>query len=399
MRAISLIGSTGSVGRQCLQVAEEFRDRFRVVALAAGSNTRELAGQAARFRPELISVASPGKIPALRSALSRAGVTQEPEILSGAEGLAAVATHPEAQTVVSAAVGVVGLEATYKAALAGKTIALANKEVLVSAGELITRAARDHGAEILPVDSEHSAIHQCLRSGTPREIRRLILTGSGGPFLKFSKARLQRVTPKQALKHPQWKMGPRITVDSSTLMNKGLELIEARWLFDLEPERIEVVIHPQAIVHSMVEFVDGSTLAQLAPPDMRLPLQYALTYPERLSSNNGGVDLTALGRLDFRPPDEKKFKCLSLAREALASGGGAGCVLNAADEIAVEAFLEKKIRFLQIPELVERVLAATSAPELRTIDDVLDCDQRARMFARTILERMISEKKRKKRKK
>lgn len=396
MRSISILGSTGSVGRQCLQVVEDLRDRFRIVALAAGSNVRQLAGQVARFRPDLVSVGSPERIPLLRSALQRAGVETEPEILCGAEGLAAAATHPAAELVVSAAVGVVGLEATYKAALAGKTIALANKEVLVAAGELVMRAAREHQAEILPVDSEHNAIHQCLRAGQPGEIRRLILTGSGGPFLKHSRARLQRVTPKQALKHPQWKMGPRITVDSATMMNKGLELIEAHWLFGLSSEQIEVVIHPQAIVHSLLEFVDGSTMAQLAAPDMRLPLQYALTFPDRLPSNNHGLDLAELGKLDFRRPDEKKFRCLPLARQALEAGGAAGCILNAADEIAVEGFLQKKIKFVQIPELVERVLAASTSAPLRTIDDVLDCDKRARIFAATILQRMTGERRKRK---
>ena len=397
MRSISILGSTGSVGRQCLQVVEEHRDRFRVAALAAGANVRQLAGQIARFRPELVSVASPDRIPVLRHALSRAGVVQEPEILCGPEGLAAVATFPDAEMVVSAAVGVVGLEATYKAVAAGKAVALANKEVLVSAGELIMRAAADHGAQILPVDSEHNAIHQCLRAGRPREIRRLILTGSGGPFLKHSRARLRRVTPKQALKHPQWKMGPRITVDSATLMNKGLELIEAHWLFGLPSKQIEVVIHPQAIVHSLLEFVDGSLVAQMAAPDMRLPLQYALTFPDRLPSKNGGLDLAELGKLDFRRPDEKKFPCLPLARQALEAGGAAGCILNAADEIAVEAFLEKKIKFDKIPELVERVLAASTSPALRTIEDVLDCDKRTRMYAATVLQRMMGERKKRKR--
>ena len=394
MRCLAILGSTGSVGRQCLQVVEELRDHFRVAALAAGSNVELLAGQVARFQPELVSVGSSDKVPPLRKALARLGVVREPEILWGAEGLRAAATHPAADVVVSAAVGVVGLDATYKAVQSGKTVALANKEVLVAAGELVTAAARNSGAKILPVDSEHNAVHQCLRAGRRDEVRRLILTGTGGPFLKWPRAKLARATPRQALNHPQWKMGKRITVDSATLMNKGLELIEARWLFGLESHQIEVVIHPQAIIHSMVEFVDGSTVAQLAPPDMRAPLQYAITFPDRLPSNQRRLDLVELRKLDFRRPDEKKFRCLPLARQALEAGGSAQCILNAADEVAVGAFLEKRIKFLQIPELIERVMDATTPVPLRTIDDVLNYDRQARNFTATILARMTAKRKR-----
>lgn len=392
MRTLSILGSTGSVGRQCLQVVEDLRDRFRVIALAAGNNIQQLAGQIARYHPELVSVASAEKVAPLRQALSRLGVLKEPEILYGREGLNAVGTHPAADMVVSAAVGVVGLEATYKAVLAGKTVALANKEVLVAAGALVTEAARRSGVEILPVDSEHNAIHQCLRAGRREEVRRLILTGSGGPFLKWPRKKMERATPKQALKHPQWTMGKRITIDSATQMNKGFEIIEAHWLFRLAPEQISVVIHPQSIVHSMIEFVDGSTLAQMAPPDMRLPLQYALTFPDRLPSNNHRLELSDLGRLDFRPPNEKKFACLRLARQALEAGGSLPCVLNAADEIAVEAFLNRRIKFLQIPEVIEGVLEASAPAPLENIEDVLNCDRQARTFAAHVVSNLKKKK-------
>ena len=397
MRSLSILGSTGSVGRQCLEVVEDLRDRFRIVGLSAGSNVAQLAGQIARFQPDVVSVGSVETIPALRDALARLGVMKEPEILSGSEGMRVVGTHPAAEMVVSAAVGIVGLDATYKALQSGKNVALANKEVLVAAGELVTEAARHARAEILPVDSEHNAVHQCLRAGQAREVRRLILTGSGGPFLKWPRKKLERATPKQALKHPQWKMGDRITIDSATLMNKGFELIEAHWLFGLAPQQIEVVIHPQSIVHSLIEFVDGSTMAQLAPPDMRIPLQYSLTFPDRLPSNNCGLDLIELKKLDFRRPDEKKFRCLQLARQAMETGGSLPCVLNAADEVAVEAFLTKRIKFLQIPELIERVLDASTPVPLRSIDDVLDCDKRARIYAETVLARMMAKRKERKR--
>ncbi len=381
MRTLVILGSTGSVGRQCLQVVEEHRDRFAVLGLAAGRNVKELAGQVARFQPEVVCVSDPAGIPALRIHLEQLGVTREPEILWGREGLNVLAAHPRAEVAVAATVGIVGLEATYQAVAAGKTVALANKETLVAAGELVMRAARASGAEILPVDSEHNAVHQCLRAGQPREVKRLLLTGSGGPFLKVPESRMARVTPKQALKHPNWKMGRRITIDSATLMNKGLEVIEARWLFGLRPEQIEVVIHPQSTVHSMVEFVDGSVLAQLALPDMRLPLQYALTYPERVASDNHRMDWTALPKLEFRRPPVKKFPCLRLAREALQAGGSMPCTLNAADEVAVEAFLGGRLRFTEIPELIERVLENSAAVKLSSIEDVLSCDRQARVYA------------------
>ena len=394
MRTLTILGSTGSVGRQCLQVVEELKERFTVLGLAAGDNVDGLAGQVARFQPEVVSVSGLEKVPLLRARLQELGVGREPEIAWGREGLKAVATHPRAHLVVSAAVGVVGLEATYQAVAAGKTVALANKEVLVAAGELVKEAARISGADILPVDSEHNALHQCLRAGKLWEVRRLVLTGSGGPFLTWPKTRLERVTPRQALQHPNWRMGKRITVDSATLMNKGFEVIEARWLFGLKPEQIDVVIHPQSTVHSMVEFVDGSVLAQMAPPDMRLPLQYALTYPDRLPSTNHRIDWTELRKLEFRPPPEKKFPCLRLAREALKAGDSMPCTLNAADEVAVEAFLERRLRFTQIPELIERVLEASTPVRLNSIEDVLDCDRKARTYAGHIL-KLLRQRKRK----
>jgi 1-deoxy-D-xylulose-5-phosphate reductoisomerase len=394
MRTLAILGSTGSVGRQCLQVVEELKERFTILGLAAGNNVVGLAGQVARFQPEIVSVAGPEKVAPLRARLRELGVSREPEIVWGREGLKAVATLPRASLVVSAAVGVVGLEATHQAAAAGKTVALANKEVLVAAGELVQEAARISGAEILPVDSEHNALHQCLRAGKPREVSRLVLTGSGGPFLTWPRTRLERVTPRQALKHPNWRMGKRITVDSATLMNKGFEVIEARWLFGLKPEQIDVVIHPQSTVHSMVEFVDGSVLAQLAPPDMRLPLQYALTYPDRLPSSNHRIDWAELRKLEFRPPPEKKFPCLRLAREALKAGDSMPCTLNAADEVAVEAFLGRRLRFMQIPELIERVLEASTPVRLGSIEDVLDCDRKARTYAGHVL-KLIGKRKRK----
>lgn len=385
MRTLAILGSTGSVGRQCLQVVEELSPHFRVVALAAGENIEQLAGQVARFHPDVVSVGEAARVPVLRARLRELGVAREPEVLWGRQGLNTVAVRAGADLVVSATVGIVGLEATYQAVAAGKTVALANKETLVAAGQLVTQAASLSGATILPVDSEHNALHQCLRAGQPREVRRLILTGSGGPFLTWPQARLARVTPRQALAHPNWRMGRRISVDSATLMNKGFEVIEARWLFGLRPEQIEVVIHPQSTIHSMVEFVDGSVLAQLAPPDMRLPLQYALTYPDRLPSHNHRMDWAEVRKLEFRAIPEKKFPCLRLAREALKAGASMPCVLNAADEVAVEAFLGRRLRFSEIPELIERVLAASTPVPLRSIEEVLTCDRQARAYAAHIL--------------
>jgi 1-deoxy-D-xylulose-5-phosphate reductoisomerase len=380
MKSISILGSTGSIGRQCLDVVSRNPDRFRIVALAAGSSIDTLAEQVRLFRPELVSLGDPSRVREFKSRLGSSN-GRSPEIHAGAEGLEAVATHPAAEIVVSAAVGVVGLPATLAAVQRGKTVALANKEVLVAAGEVVMAAARKAGVTLLPVDSEHNAIHQCLRAGGPKEVRRLVLTASGGPFRTTPVSRLARVTPKQALAHPNWRMGPRITIDSATLMNKGFEIIEARWLFDVPLERIDVVIHPQSIIHSMVEFVDGSVLAQLGPPDMRLPIQYALTYPERVPAAGFSLDWSRIERLEFAEPSPRKFPCLELARRAIRRGGAAPCALNAADETAVAAFLAGRLPFLGIARVVERVLDQTPTAPLASIDDVLMADREARCRA------------------
>ena len=382
MKKIAILGSTGSIGRQCLSVVESLPERLGVAALGAGENLEVLAAQAARHRPQLVSVADAPLAQQLLERLRATGVAPLPEVQWGREGLKSVATHPEAEVVVSAAVGVVGLEATYAAVRQGKRVALSNKEVLVAAGELVTAAARASGVELLPVDSEHNAIHQCLRAGRHGEVKRLVLTASGGPFLRTPARRLPQVTPEQALAHPNWRMGQRITVDSATLMNKGFEVIEAHWLFGMRLEQIEVVIHRQSTVHSMVEFVDGSILAQLGPTDMRVPIQYALTYPERVASNGRQLDWGALHRLDFEKVSSRKFPCLELAREALRQGGALPCALNAADEVAVAAFLERRLTLPGIARVIEGVLKRMPRARCADIQDVLAADQEARNLAR-----------------
>lgn len=408
MKQLSILGSTGSIGRQCLSVVEALPGRFGVLALAAGANLEELIGQIERHQPELVSVADAQRADELSQLLVEKGIARKPEIHYGREGMLAVGTHSKADIVVSAAVGVVGLEATYEAVKLGKTVALSNKEVLVAAGELVMAAAKKAGRELLPVDSEHNALHQCLRGGARGEVRRLVLTASGGPFRKTPLAQLANVTPEQALAHPNWRMGNRITIDSATMMNKGFEIIEARWLFDMPPDQIDVVVHPQSTIHSMVEFVDGSILAQLGPTDMRLPIQYALTYPERVASNQGALQLAPqvapqLGpqlapqlaldwskfkRLDFEKASTRRFPCLRLAREALRKGGAFPCALNAADEIAVSAFLERKLPFLGIPEVIERALARTGRVKLERMEDVLTADAEARRIAKEEVSRV-----------
>jgi 1-deoxy-D-xylulose-5-phosphate reductoisomerase len=381
LKSISILGSTGSIGRQCLSVVESLQGRFAIVALAAGSNLDELTGQISRHRPELVSVSDAGRASELATRLRDIGHAPLPEIQHGPAGLLAVGTHPKAEIVVSAAVGVVGLEATYAAVRAGKRVALSNKEVLVAAGELVMAAVRESGCELLPVDSEHNAIHQCLRAGSRGEVRRLILTASGGPFRRTPLAQLEHVTPEQALAHPNWHMGKRITVDSATLVNKGFEVIEAHWLFDMRPDQIDVVIHPQSTIHSMVEYVDGSILAQLGPTDMRMPIQYALTYPERVASNGVELDWTRLRRLDFERVSTRRFPCLRLAREALRKGGAWPCAFNAADEIAVAAFLDRRLAFSSIARVIERVLHDTPRVRFGSIADVLDADREGRRKA------------------
>ncbi len=382
MKQLAILGSTGSIGRQCLSVVEALPGRFGVVALAAGANLDELVGQIERHKPEVVSVGDAQKVDELATRLREKGMAL-PAIHHGREGMLAVGTHPAAEIVVSAAVGVVGLEATYEAVKLGRTIALSNKEVLVAAGELVMAAAQKAEKELLPVDSEHNAVHQCLRAGAHKEVTRLVLTASGGPFRKTPLKDLEKVSVEQALAHPNWKMGSRITIDSATMMNKGFEIIEARWLFGMRPDQIDVVIHPQSTIHSMVEYVDGSILAQLGPTDMRLPLQYALTYPERVAaSSQAALDLSKLKRLDFEKASTRRYPCLRLAREAMKKGGALPCALNAADEVAVAAFLEKKLPFLGIPEVVERVLGRMPRLKLQKMEDVLSADAEARRIAK-----------------
>lgn len=383
MKRISILGSTGSIGRQTLNVVDSLPGRFEVVALAAGSNVALAAEQIVRHRPKIVSVANEAGASLLCEALKKSRrKAPPPEILFGAQGIERVATHPEAEIVVSSAVGVVGLPATYKAIECGKQIALANKEVMVAAGEVVMAEVRRQGVALLPVDSEHNAIHQCLRAGENREVKSLVLTASGGPFRKTPVSLLAKVTPKQALAHPNWKMGRRITIDSATLMNKGFEVIEARWLFGMDLDRIRVVIHPQSTIHSMVEFVDGSILAQLGPTDMRMPIQYALTYPERVPSKECALDWSTLRELHFEDVPARKFPCLELAKDALRQGGPLPCALNAADEIAVAAFLDRKLPFLGIAAVIERVLELMPRKTMSTIEDVLDADLEARRLAR-----------------
>jgi len=388
VKQLAILGSTGSIGRQCLAVVEGLPGQFVVCALAAGSNLDELIGQIERHRPELVSVSDAAKAGELTERLRDKHISPRPAIHHGREGMLAVGTHSQADIVVSAAVGVVGLEATYEAVKLGRTVALSNKEVLVAAGELVMAAAKRAGKELLPVDSEHNAVHQCLRGGTQEEVRRLVLTASGGPFRKTPLSQLKDVTPEQALAHPNWKMGNRITIDSATMMNKGFEVIEARWLFGVRPDQIDVVIHPQSTIHSMVEFVDGSVLAQLGPTDMRMPIQYALTYPERVTSNQVALDWNKLKRLDFAKASTRRFPCLRLAREAMKKGGAWPCALNAADEIAVAAFLDRRLAFAGIPEVIERVLERTPKVKFSSMDDVLTADGEARRMAKEEVDRL-----------
>ena len=381
MKQLAILGSTGSIGRQCLSVVEALPGQFGVVALAAGANLDELVGQIERHKPEVVSVGDATKADELANRLKAKGI-ELPSIHHGREGMLATGTHSKADIVVSAAVGVVGLEATYEAVKLGRTIALSNKEVLVAAGELVMAAAQESGKELLPVDSEHNAVHQCLRAGERKEVTRLVLTASGGPFRKTPVKSLEKVTVEQALAHPNWKMGNRITVDSATMMNKGFEVIEARWLFGMRPDQIDIVIHPQSTIHSMVEYVDGSILAQLGPTDMRMPIQYALTYPDRVASNQVALDWSKLRRLDFERVSTRRYPCLKLAWEAMKKGGALPCALNAADEVAVAAFLERKLPFLGISEVVEKVLGRMPRMKFQKMEDVLSADAEARRMAK-----------------
>lgn len=381
MKRIAILGSTGSIGRSTLSVAESYSDRFQIVALAAGRNLDAAFEQALRWRPRVISMASEKDAEILSSRLKNNGL-KAIEVVHGAAGTVRVATHPEVDFVVSAIVGVAGLEATYEAVRAGKEVGLANKECLVAAGELITAEARKQGKPLLPIDSEHNAVHQCLRGGRMSEVERVWLTASGGPFLKTPASEFASITVEQALNHPTWKMGRRITIDSATLMNKGFEVIEACRLFHMPAEKVEVIVHPQSTIHSMVEFVDGSLLAQISVTDMRLPILYALTYPDRIVSDMR-FPVSNLRHLDFCPPDLKKFPCLRLAYESAQAGGAKTVALNAADEVAVAAFLDGNISFNQIPSVIENVLSETSTGQLQSIHQVLEADAEARRQAQS----------------
>src|SRR5438477_342861 len=386
MKRIAVLGSTGSIGRSTLSVVESYPDRFKVVSLAAGKNVEAALEQAKRWRPRVLSVALESQAENLKHRLKSAGITGI-EVVHGAGGTITVATHPESDFVVSAIVGVAGLEATYEAVKAGKTVGLANKECLVAAGELITAEARRQGKPLLPIDSEHNAVHQCLRGGRMEEVERIWLTASGGPFLYTPRSQFSSITVTQALNHPTWKMGQRITIDSATLMNKGFEVIEACRLFNLPPSRVRVMVHPQSTIHSMVEFVDGSILAQFSATDMRLPILYALTYPERVPSAMH-FPVMDLRHLEFLPADMEKFPCLALAYEAAEDGGAKTVALNAADEMAVAAFLQDRIGFERIPMIVGEVLSATKVGKLESINQVLSADSEARQLARERIERL-----------
>ncbi|MEY2393711.1 MAG: 1-deoxy-D-xylulose-5-phosphate reductoisomerase [Acidobacteriaceae bacterium] len=379
MKCIAILGSTGSIGRSTLSVAESFPDRFEIVALAAGRNLDTAFEQGRRWQPRMISMAAEPDADVLRSRLKQAGLGKI-EVVHGAAGTVKVASLPEADFVVSAIVGVAGLEATYEAVKAGKTVGVANKECLVAAGELITAEARRQGKPLLPIDSEHNAVHQCLRGGRMEEVERIWLTASGGPFLNTPRSEFNAITVEQALNHPTWKMGKRITIDSATLMNKGFEVIEACRLFHLPPSKVEVMVHPQSTIHSFVEFIDGSILAQFSVTDMRLPILYALTYPERIQSDMR-FPVGDLRHLDFSPPDMNKFPCLRLAYEAAEAGGATTVALNAADEVAVAAFLEGSIGFDDIPRIIESTVSASNTGRLESIAQVLEADADARRYA------------------
>ena len=376
MKRIAILGSTGSIGRSTLNVIENNPERFQLWTMAAGSNIEAALKDARRWKPKVLSLASEQDAEKVRKQLKAEGLN-EIEVVHGQAGTVRVATHKEVDFVVSAIVGVAGLKATYEAVRAGKEIGLANKECLVAAGELITAEARKQGKPLLPIDSEHNAVHQCMRGGRVNEVERVWLTASGGPFLNKPKSEFESITVEQALNHPTWKMGQRITIDSATLMNKGFEVIEACRLFNMPPEQVKVIVHPQSTIHSLVEFNDGSILAQLSVTDMRLPILYALTYPERISSDLR-FNVLDLKRLDFCPPDMDKFPCLRLAYEAAEAGGAKTIALNAADEVAVAAFLKREIGFADISKVVERTIYATKDRHPESIEEVLAIDAEAR---------------------
>ena len=381
MKSLTILGSTGSIGVTTLDVVGRFPDRFRVAALAAGRNVERLAEQVRRFEPPLVATGDAAGAEALRAALP----DYRGEILTGIDGITRLATAPGAELLISALVGAIGLGPTLAAIESGKDVALANKEVLVVAGELVQSAARRRGVNVFPIDSEHNAIYQAMHGHRRADVRRIILTASGGPFLRASLDDLRAATPAQALRHPTWKMGAKITIDSSTLMNKGLEVIEAHWLFDLPPEQIDVVVHPQSIVHSMVEYIDGSVIAQLGIPDMAIPISFILAYPERLPLDHlPSLDLVEAGRLDFLAPDLERFPCLGLAYDALRARGAVPAVLNAANEVLVESFLDHRIPYLDIPRIARAVVERHGGGDASTLDALLAADAWARDAARAL---------------
>lgn len=382
---IAILGSTGSIGCNTLRVIESLTSaRMRVVGLAAGSNIERLADQIATHLPEVVSVESEELAHELRAKLFERDVDL-PRIVTGEAGLVEVATHPEADCVVSATVGAVGFLPTLRALETGKRVALANKETLVMAGELMTRAAQQSGAELLPIDSEHNALHQCLRGERREEVRRIILTASGGPFRTKDKAEMQRASVSEAMRHPTWNMGAKITIDSATLMNKGLEVIEAHWLFGFGPDEIDILVHPESVVHSMIEMVDGSVIAQMGITDMRHAIQYALTYPERHTCQLPPLDLTAISSLHFEAPDLERFPCIRLAYRALTEGGTLPAAMNAANEEAVSAFIDQRISLTEIPQVVETVMNNHVIEPAESIETILDADHRARLAANEVI--------------
>ena len=383
MKHLCILGSTGSIGTSTLSIVERYPERFAITSLVAGRNLDLAFAQCRQWRPLLVSMATEELASDLSSRLGAAGLT-ETEVVYGSAGTVRAATLPEVDFVVSAIVGLAGLEATYAAVAAGKQVGLANKEAMVAAGEILTRLARDRKVSLLPIDSEHNAIHQCMRGGSRAEVRRIWLTASGGPFRQLPADQFSHITVEQALRHPTWVMGRRVTIDSATLLNKGLEIIEACRLFDLQPSAVKVTVHPQSAVHSLVEFVDGSILAQLSVTDMRLPILYAMSYPERVASDLT-FDMATLGQLSFEPPDFARFPCLRLAYQAAETGGAACIALNAADEVAVQAFLEGSIPFTSIPRTIEAVLESTPSRHPETIQEVLLLDEEARRMAHRVV--------------
>lgn len=380
MHAVSILGSTGSIGSNTLSVVQALGEPFRVVALGARNSVAQLAAQIAQFKPSLVSVEGEESALKLRAELLKAGITP-PKICIGEAGLIEVATHAHADTVVSATVGAVGLVPTLRALEAGKRVALANKEALVMAGELMTKAAALSGAMLLPIDSEHNALHQCLRGEQKSEVRRLILTASGGPFRGKDRDAMERATVEQAMLHPTWRMGPKITIDSATLMNKGLEVIEAHWLFGFAADQIDIVIHPESVLHSMVEFIDGSFIAQLSVTDMRHAIQYALTYPQRQKTSLPPLELSKLSRLTFEEPDREQFPSIALAYRALKCGGTTPAILSAANEEAVKAFIEGRLRLTEIPQIITQVMTEVQSQSALALEAVLEADAKARICA------------------